>query len=159
MIAAATTSETNHMAELDLTGEISAGLTGAALRGRTVVVAYVTPGDPPAPGLGYRGSVIVYGPQQLALWARNADDGLAVAVGKNPNVSLVFYEADGPGPRYLNIRGRAKVDPSANDRVYAEMIEGERNADADKKGVAIVIDVDRVQGFGADGGFTMERAG
>jgi hypothetical protein len=33
------------------------------------------------------------------------------------------------------------------------MIEGERDQDPDRVGVAVVIDVQTVQGFAADGGF------
>ena len=55
----------------------------------------------------------------------------------------------------LSIRGRARVDPSADDAVYAGMIEGERGQDPDRKGVAVVIDVESVRGFGADGPFQL----
>ena len=33
------------------------------------------------------------------------------------------------------------------------MIEGERNQDPDRGGVAVVVDVESVFGFGADGAF------
>jgi hypothetical protein len=144
------------MADVDLTGDIALAVDGAALRGATLVIGYVT--DTGAPALSYRGSALVYGPQQLAVWTRNPEDGLATGVGERPLVSLLYFSPDSPGPRYLSFRGRAHVDPSANERVYAEMIEGERNQDPDAKGVAVIIDVDRVDGFGADGAFRMERA-
>ncbi len=140
---------------LDLTGEIAAGIDGAAERGRTLVIGYVA--DDGAPALSFRGSVLVRGPQQLALWARNPEDGLTTAIAERPQVSLLFFEVDGPGPRYLSIRGRAHVDPSANDEVYAQMAEMERERDPERKGVAVVVDVDRVDGFGADGGFQLLR--
>ena len=54
---------------------------------------------------------------------------------------------------YLAFRGRAHVDPSENDAVYAGAPEGERQQDPDRKGVAVIIDVERVQGFRADGPF------
>ena len=80
-------------------------------------------------------------------------------IAERPKVSLLFYEADGPGPRYLSFQGRARVDPSANETVYAGMIEGERNQDPQRHGVAVIIDVDSVRGFGANGPFQMARAG
>jgi hypothetical protein len=58
---------------------------------------------------------------------------------------------------YLAFQGRARVEPSANDEVYAAMIDGEKRQDPERNGVAILIDVDNVSGFGADGPFRMER--
>jgi hypothetical protein len=37
------------------------------------------------------------------------------------------------------------------------MIDGEKRQDPERHGVAILIDVDSVSGFGADGPFRMER--
>jgi hypothetical protein len=70
---------------------------------------------------------------------------------------VTYYSPDGPGPKYLAIQGRAHVEPSANDDVYANMIDGEKAQDPERKGVAVVIDVDSVNGLGAQGPFRMER--
>ena len=40
-----------------------------------------------------------------------------MAIADRPQVSLLFYETEGWGPGYLSIRGRARVDESANDAV------------------------------------------
>lgn len=141
--------------QLDLTGEIATAVNGAADRGHALAVAYVD--DDGYPVVSFRGSTQVYGPEQLALWARKPDDGLAKAIAERPKVTLVFFEKDGPGPAYLAFRGRAHVDPTADDVVYSSMIEGERRQDADRKGVAVIIDVDSVRGLGAGGGFAQER--
>ncbi len=142
---------------INLSADIAAAVNGAALRGRTLVVGYI--GDDGFPALSFRGSTQVHGPQQLAFWARSPDAGIATAIAERPQVSLLFYEPDGPGPRYLSLQGRAHVDPAANDAVYANMIEGERKQDPERSGVAVVIDVDSVRGFGADGPFQMRRDG
>ena len=55
------------------------------------------------------------------------------------------------------VQGRARVEPSANDDVYANMIDGEKAQDPERKGVAVIIDVESVNGFGAEGPFRMER--
>jgi hypothetical protein len=140
---------------LDLTGDVAAAVDGAAARGRALVLGYI--GDDGFPAISFRGSTQVHGPQQLAVWARKRDDGLARAIGERPQVSLLYYEADGPGPKYLAFQGRARVEPSVNDEVYAAMIDGEQRQDPERNGVAILIDVDSVSGFGADGPFRMER--
>jgi hypothetical protein len=141
--------------KLDLTGDIAAAVDSAAERSRSLVVGYV--GEDGHAALSYRGSTQVHGPEQLAIWSRKADGGIATAVVKHPQVSLLYYSPDGPGPRYLSFLGQAHVDSSANDEVYAKMVEGERNADPDRAGVAVIVDVDSVNGFGADGPFRMER--
>jgi hypothetical protein len=140
---------------LDLTGDITLAVTGAAERGTAIAVGYVD--DEGYPALSYRGSTVVFSPQQLAVWARKTDSGLAADVAERPKVALLYFAPHGPGPRALTFRGRARVDASANDAVWNAMPQQERDFDPDRKGVAVVIDVDRVDGWGADGPFTMER--
>ena len=145
------------MSEMDLTGEIAQAVNGASLRGKTLALAYL--GEDGYPSVSFRGSTQVHGVHELALWARSADRGLAAAVAERPQVSLVYYGGpDGPGPMYLSFKGRAHLDPSANDEVYAQMIDGERAQDPDRNGVAVIIEVESVQGVGADGQFMLERA-
>jgi hypothetical protein len=141
--------------KLDLTGEIAEAINTAVTRGRPMVFGYIAPNGNPA--LSFRGSAQVLGSDQLAVWARKPDVGVAAEIVEKPNVSLLYFAPDGPGPKLLSIRGRARVDPSANDAVYENMVEIERNQDPERGGVAIVIDVDMVQGFGATGPFQMER--
>jgi hypothetical protein len=145
--------EDQRMADkLDLTGEIAEAIDGAALRGKTAVIGYA--GDDGYVGLSFRGSLQVHGPTQLAFWSRKAEGGVVAAIADDPKVSVLYYGgAEGPGPLFLTFRGLAHVDPAADDAVYAAMIEGERGQDPDRAGVAVVIDVESVQGFGADGGF------
>lgn len=137
---------------IDLTGEIAEAIEGAALRGKTVVLGYVD--DDGYAAMSFRGSAQVHGPTQMAVWSRKADEGLVQTIGERPKVSLLYFGGGkGPGPKFLSIRGTARVDPSAEDEVYARMVEGEREQDPDRNGVAVVIDVESVRGFGADGAF------
>jgi hypothetical protein len=139
--------------QLDLTGDIAAGIDGAAARGHALVIGYLDDDDYAA--VSFRGSTQVHSATQLAFWARKTNEGLVRAIEQRPQVTFLFYEADGPGPTYLSIRGRARVDASANDKVYAAMIEGERKQDPDRGGVAVIVDVESVRGFGGDGPFSM----
>jgi hypothetical protein len=142
---------------LDLTGDIAAAIDGAALRNATVAVAYVR--DDGSPSVSFRGSTQVHSAGELALWARKRDSGLATAIAERPRVSLVWYGGhDGPGPAFLSIEGRARLAPELDDQVWEAMIEGERNQDPERGGVAIVIEVDSVAGAGADGFFQQARA-
>ena len=139
---------------LDLTGDIAKAVQGAAERGHTFVIGYVDADG--YPSTSYRGSTTVLGPTQLAVWARNPDEGLAPAVAERPKVTLLYFENEGPGPRFLSIRGRATVAPEANEQVYGSMWGVERDLDPERKGVAVVIDVESVKGANADGFFAVE---
>jgi hypothetical protein len=144
--------------KLDLTAkDIPAAINGALLRGHAPVLGYVDEhGDPV---VSFRGSTIVHGPEQLAIWARKRDSGFATAIASHPRVNIVFYGGhEGPGPAFLSFKGSARVDPSANDAVYDAIVAPEQGHDPDRNGVAVIIDVDSVNGFApADGPFSMER--
>jgi hypothetical protein len=141
---------------LDLTGDIAAAVNGAALRGATLALAYVRENG--SPSVSFRGSTQVHGPGELALWARKRDSGLATAIANEPRVSLVYYGPGGPGPMYLAIEGRARVAPEFNEQVWTAMIDGERQQDPERQGVAVVIEVDSVAGAGPDGYFQQTRS-
>ena len=142
---------------LDLTGGIAAAINGAALRQATLAVAYIR--DDGSPAVSFRGSTQVHSADELALWARKRDSGLVAAIAERPRVSLVYYGGPGgPGPIALSIEGRARVAPELNDQVWEAMIEGERSLDPERNGVAVLIEVDSVTGFGADGVFQQARA-
>ena len=142
--------------KLDLTTDIASAVDSAPSRGRSLVLGYVA--EDGNASVSFRGSTHVYGSQQLAIWVRKPDEGFAKAIVSNPQVMLLYYSPDGgPGPRYLSFQGRAHVEPAANEAVYAAIIEGERAQDPDRKGVAVIVDVDSVNGFGESGPFRMER--
>jgi hypothetical protein len=148
------------MAEtLDLTTkEIPEAIDEAVMRARTLALGYV--GEDGDPVVSFRGSTHVYSPQQLAMWVRKRDSGFAAAIASHPRVHLVYYGGhEGPGPAFLSFKGSARVDESANDAVYEKMVEPERNQDLERKGVAVIIDVDSVEGFVPNEGmFRMERS-
>ena len=143
------------MSQLDLTGDIATAIDGAVERGPAFVLGYTGPDGNAV--LSFRGSLQVLGPDQLGLWARSRDKGVAVEIVDRPQVSFLYYSADTPGPKYLSIRGRARVAEELNDQVFEGMVPLEQGMDADRGGVAIVIDVDSVQGFGDEGPFQQER--
>jgi hypothetical protein len=58
---------------------------------------------------------------------------------------------------YVSIEGRASTRPELNDEVYKAIVESEREQDPEKKGIAVVIEVDAVRGFGASGYFEQHR--
>ena len=88
---------------------------------------------------------------------RKRDDGFAKAIAKEPRVSVVYADFGGPGVPYVAIDGRASTRPELDDEVYNAIVEPERAQDPEKKGVAVVIEVDVVRGFGASGYFEQHR--
>jgi|ERR1700722_5565588 hypothetical protein len=140
---------------VNLTGEIASAIDGAALRGHPLAVAFVR--DDASPSVSFRGGTYVRNPTELAIWVRKRDSGLAKAIEERPRLSLVFFEMEGPGARYLAIEGRARVASELDDEVYNAIVEPERQQDPERQGVAVVVEVDSVTGAGADGFFQQAR--
>lgn len=142
---------------IDLTGDPTKAIDKAYERGHPVALAYVD--EQGKPCLSLRGSAQVLNADQVGVWARKTDEGLARAIRANPNVSLLFFgEIEGGGKMLLTGQGRAQADPARNAEVYDGMIENERKFDEDRKGVAVIIDIDMLSGMSlATGPFNQSR--
>ena len=138
---------------IQLDDDIKEAINGAFEARNFVVLGYV--GDDEAPHLSFRRSTQVFGPDQLAIWVRNPDGGLVRAIRTRPRVTLLYRSSE--PRRLLTLMGRARVDPRANDVVYANTHPAERDRDPQKKGVALIIDLDEVSGFGLSGPIRMTR--
>lgn len=97
------------------------------------------------PSLTFRGSTAVYGPDQLSLWVRNARGDTIRAIEHNPHVAMMYRSKAVP---FLEFRGRARVvaDPEEKNRVFDLAHEKEQQGDPERKGAAVIIDLDRVNG-------------
>jgi hypothetical protein len=140
---------------LELTDEISAAVNGAYEAGMPVMVAYLD-GDG-YPRMSLRGTTQVFGPHQLAVWARVPDGGLSTAISERPRVSLFFRN---PSTRQTYIfYGRARVagDAETDTVVYERSPAREREMDPDRGGHAVIIDLERVDGISPERRFRMER--
>jgi hypothetical protein len=125
---------------------------------KPVSVAYVD--DAGKPKISHRGTVQRLNSKQLALWARNPEGGIASAMASKPAIALHYSDFTDLAKRvYLNVGGRGHVEPEETIRrtVFDNSPEPERNQDPDRKGVAIVIDVEEVNGF-LDGKILRMRA-
>ena len=134
---------------LKLTDAMVEAVNGALMNHTPVVVAYVDGGG--RPHLSLRGSVQVFGPDQLAIWVRNPEGGLVSAIPNNGHLAL-FYRDPAKRTTY-QFHGRARVDASeaVRDHVYTHTAEPERNLDPERGGVAIVVDLDLVEGRDSTG--------
>jgi uncharacterized pyridoxamine 5'-phosphate oxidase family protein len=102
------------------------------------------------PVLTFRGSIQVWSDTALCAWIRQATGGLVRALAKNPTVSLAYRD----GPRaMLLMSGRARIesDDAIRKRVFELIPEVEQNHDPARKGAAMIIELDRMQGFSTGG--------
>jgi hypothetical protein len=117
------------------------------MSGKPIVVAYVDPDGQPS--LSFRGSAQAYSDTALAVWVRNPDGGLLKALPQNARITMMYRD---PGPEnraMLVFRGRGRIDESeaARRKVYDSSPEPERNADREEKGKALIVELERVDGF------------
>ncbi len=128
---------------IGLTEEMKQAIDNALMSGMPVIVAYV--GDDGQPGLGYRGSTQVYSDDQLAIWARNPSGGIVKAAESGRTKLALLYRNPETRVAWL-FHGRARVDddPKVRERVYDGSPEVERGLDPERKGRALIIDIDRV---------------
>jgi hypothetical protein len=145
------------LTEMKLTEAMREAVNSAFALRRPMVIAYVD--TEASPRLSYRGSTQAFSDTQLAIWVRNPGGRILESIANNPSVALLFgyFEPDDRG--FMIFRGRARVDGSdaVRDQVYGNAHEFERNQDPDRKGVAVVIDLDSVDGFFGGARLQMRR--
>ena len=134
-----------------LDDELTGIINGALANLTPMVVASVDAQG--RPRLTFRGSVQKFSDDQVGFWARNAEGSTMDNIAVNPHVAMMMRN---PTTRVvLQLAGRARLAEGAErDRVYDNAPAFERNADKDKKGAGVVVDLDRVEGFlgmGEDG--------
>ncbi len=132
------------LTEMKLTDEIKEKVNGALENRTPLIFAYVDENGQAS--LSYRGSAQAYSDNQLAVWVRNPEGGLLGALSKNAKVTLLYRHPE--SRTTLQFRGSGRIDDSnaVRDKVYDNSPEPERNADKEKKGKALIIDLDRVDG-------------
>jgi general stress protein 26 len=99
------------------------------------------------PGVGYRGSLLVYDDEHLAFWERTLGSGLE-HIRENPHVVVIYRDPDSRiGWRFY---GDAHVHDEGpiREQVWERAPKAETDRDPDKKGVAVLIRVDRIMNFG-----------
>jgi hypothetical protein len=105
------------------------------------------------PLLSFRGSLQTYSDTQLGCWLRNAQGNTLASIRRNPKVALIYRSTATP---LLQFHGRARIatDETERERVFAAAPEVERKADPNKRGLAVIIDLTRIEGvlgLGPDG--------
>jgi len=98
------------------------------------------------PSMGFRGSMMVYDKDHLAFWERSAKDGLE-HIQENPQV-LVMYR-DPEAKVAFKFYGHATVHTSGDtlESVWNRTVQPEKDSDPEKKGCAVVIDVEKITSY------------
>jgi hypothetical protein len=127
-----------------LTDEIREHVNGALVAGNPMIVATVD--EAGQPRLSFRGSVAVYSDDQLGFWARNPEGQTVGGLGSNPHVAFMYRS---PAQRVmLQFAGRARLATGAErDTVFENAPEFEQRADPERKGVGVIVDLDKVEGL------------
>ncbi len=143
--------------DVKLTDDIIEAVNGAYDAGAPPLVAYVD--EEGQPSLSIRGSCHVHSDHQLALWVRNRQGGLLKALQKNPRISVMVRIAE--TRTTLNFRTVGTVDESeaGREKVYTEMHANEQKADSEKKGAALVLEIERLEGRTPAGAYRMVKGG
>jgi Pyridoxamine 5'-phosphate oxidase len=136
---------------LVLTDEIKGLIDNGLTNSTPLLLAAVSPAGKPV--LSFRGSAQTYSDDQIGLWVRNGQGSTLDAIRANPDVALVYRSATTP---VLQFHGRARIaaDDQERSKVFESAPEREQAADPTRKGVAVIVDLDRVEGvlkFGANG--------
>jgi len=96
------------------------------------------------PDIALKGSFMVWDAEHLAYWERSVNETLA-ALRTNPRVAAIYYKSGGGPP--LRFDGQAQLvdNGSLRDQIYERVIPAEQSKDPERKGLAVLIRVDRVR--------------
>jgi uncharacterized pyridoxamine 5'-phosphate oxidase family protein len=129
---------------IQLSDDIRDRLARALEEGCPVVAASVDRDG--QPHLSFFGTTQVHGPDQLAIWVRNPDAPFLQRMARNPRVAFVYRNSADRVMYQFHGRGRPVYDAEVRTRVYEQSPEIERTLDLDRRGVAVLIDLDNVRG-------------
>lgn len=144
------------MSELVLTDAIKEAVDSALLSGNPMLLAYVEPDG--YPRLTYRGSTHVFSDTALAVWVRNPEGGLLAALEGNDHLTFWYRRNDPITVYQFHGRGRIHADEEARERVYTGSPEPEQRADPERRGVALIVELERVEGRVGREPVRMERS-
>jgi hypothetical protein len=137
----------SEFSEIELSDDMKRAVNTAFETRKPIVIAYVDENG--APQLSFRGSTQAYSDTQLAIWVRNPEGRILESIAKNPAVALVYGRFEPESRDFMIFRGRARIENSeaVRNQVYENAHEFERKQDEERKGSALIIDLDSVDGF------------
>lgn len=126
---------------IDIDDEMHELIDNALANGTPCVMATASPTG--EPGVGLRGSMMVFDSDSLAYWERTKRAGLE-HIQANPKV-VVMYR-DPVARKAWKLYGEAQLYPdgSIRDQVMARVVQSELDRDPDSQGIAVVIKLNRI---------------
>ena len=108
-----------------------------------------TAGPDGEPGIGYKGSMMIFDDESLAYWERTRRQHLK-NITANPKVVVLFR--DGKTRVNWRFHGTATVHDQGplREQVMARVVAAELEKDPERKGSAVVIRVDKVTNLGGE---------
>jgi predicted pyridoxine 5'-phosphate oxidase superfamily flavin-nucleotide-binding protein len=101
------------------------------------------------PNLAFKGSVMVWDKDHLAFWERAHGETLN-QLRENPRIAAVYRNrAAGKAWRFWGVAELHESD-ELRGQIMARTIQAELDRDPERKGVAVIIRVDRVAGSGVE---------
>lgn len=126
---------------IHLTEEMRDAINNALADGTPVVVATASPDG--RPDLAFKGSVLVWDPEHLAYWERSRGETLR-NLEANPHICLLYRNPQrGLAWRFYGI-AELHPDGDLRARIMERVVPAELERDPERKGVAVLIRVDRV---------------
>lgn len=114
-----------------------------------MVLAYVDADGQPVQS--FRGSTQAHADDQLAMWVRNPEGAFIRAIRHNPRVALMYRNEEARSTYQLQGRARVVDAPQERQRIFDASAPAERAHDFAMLGAAVVIDLDRVEGWAGVG--------
>ncbi len=140
---------------LRLTPQIKAAVDGALDNQTPMMIAYLDGAE--QIHLSFRGTVQAYSDDQLALWARDPEGGLPTNIADRPKVTLFYHDAARRTTYTFYGRARIAADPESRAVIFENSHPREQQADFRRRGFAIVVDLDRVEGRDPGGRMLLQR--
>lgn len=102
------------------------------------------------PDLSLRGSLLVLDTDHIAWWERGRRETYA-GIETNPRAA-VFVRNPTRDKRTLRFYGEARIvtDPAERERVWNRVVQVEKDMDPQRRGIAVIMRVDRVRAGPAD---------
>ncbi len=117
----------------------------ALAEGHPMLVSHVDPRGQPV--LTFRGSVQTFSDDQLALWVRSPKGGFLQSIRLNPRIAMMYRDEQAKATYNFQGRARVSVDPAHRQTIFERAHPAERAHDFAMLGVAVIVDLDQVEGY------------
>jgi general stress protein 26 len=99
------------------------------------------------PDIGYKGSMMVFDDQSLAYWERTRRQHLQ-NVKENPKVIVLFRDTKTRAAWRFHGTATVHEDGPVREQVMARTVKEELEKDPERKGAAVVIQLDKITNMG-----------